>query len=67
MTVGSLTELGFLLWLPVQEVTGYRRPDHNEYDAVMLDHVGRLLVGVNEVSISGILPDQQSCLSYANR
>jgi len=52
MTEVSLSELGFQRWLPVQEVTG--RPEArlrqrccSEFDH--LGHVGRSLVGVNEV------------------
>jgi len=52
MTEGSLTELGFQCWLPVQEVTGRpearpRRRCYSEFNH--LGHVGRSLVGVNKV------------------
>jgi len=52
MTEDSLTELGFQRWLPVQEVTGRlevrpRRRFYSEFNH--LGHVGRSLVGVNEV------------------
>jgi len=53
MTEGSLTELGFQPWRPVQEVTGkpearLRRRYCNEFNH--LGHVGWSLVGVNEVN-----------------
>jgi len=52
MTEGSLTELGFQCWHPVLEVTGKpearaRRRCCCEFNH--LGHVGRSLVGVNEV------------------
>jgi len=52
MTEGSLTEVGFQRWLPVQEVTGSpearpRRRCCSEFNH--LGSVGRPLVGVNEV------------------
>jgi len=49
MTEGSLTELGFQRWLPVREVTG--RPEARPRLRCFseFDHLGRSLVGVNEV------------------
>jgi len=48
MTEGCLTELGFQRWHPVQEMTGRpRRRYCSKFDH--LGHVGRSLVGGNEV------------------
>jgi len=52
MTEGSLIELGFERWLPLQEVTGRqeartRRRCCSEFNH--FSHVGRSLVGMNEV------------------
>jgi len=54
MTEGSLTELGFQRWLPVQEVPG--RPEERLQrrccsEFYHLGHVGKSLVGVNEVHL----------------
>jgi len=54
MTEGSLTELGFQCWLPIQEMTGRpearpRRRCCSEFNHVR--QVGRWLLGVDEVLV----------------
>jgi len=52
MTEGSLTELGFQRWLPVLEVAGILEARPRQRccsDFNHLGHVGRSLVGVNEL------------------